>query len=92
MRKTRITITLDEHAVTAARRAVRDGNAESVSAYVNDAIVERSARDQRAASLAELIADYEKTDGVITEDEMAAQEQADRDAAARFRINSRKAG
>ena len=41
--------------------------------------------DQRARQLAALIGEYEAEHGVITDDELATQAAADRDAAAKVR-------
>lgn len=82
MRKRRVTITVDDNLADAAAAASAAGDAESVSAWINEAIAQRVARDQRLAALGELIAAYEAEFGEITDDELAEQEQADRDAAA----------
>ncbi len=78
-------MTIDQEALDEALAAVEAGRAESVSAWISDAMEQRRARDQRLSLLAELIAEYEAEHGVITDDELAAQEQADRDAAAMTR-------
>jgi hypothetical protein len=85
MSKRRVTITVDQSLADAAAAASAAGDAESVSAWINEAMAQRLARDQRLAALGELIAAYEAEHGEITDDELADQEQADRDAAAAHR-------
>ena len=92
MGKRRITVTLDDGSVEAARAAVASGRSESISAFVNEALVARLERDRRMAALGEAIAEYEAEHGVITDEELAQQERADRDAAAAVRARLRRAG
>ena len=82
MSKRRITITVDDTLVNEVSEAVAQGRVESVSAWVNQAISERVARDQRLAVLADLISEYEAEHGEITADELMDQAQLDSDAAA----------
>jgi hypothetical protein len=82
MSKRRLTITVDHELADAAAAASAAGDAESVSAWVSEAMAQRVARDEQLAALGELIAVYEDEHGEITDDELAEQEQADRDAAA----------
>ena len=89
MTKRRVTITVDEELIDAAAAASAAGDAGSVSAWISEAMAQRVARDRRLAALADLISTYEAEHGEITEDELADQEQADRDAAASRR---RRAG
>lgn len=89
MSKARITISLDQELVDAAARAVEDGRAESVSAWVNAALAERSAKERRLALMREMIEEYEAEHGEITREEVAAQLRADRDAAAEVRARVR---
>ncbi|MEE9322546.1 MAG: hypothetical protein V3U76_19040 [Granulosicoccus sp.] len=85
MRKKRLTVTLDDSLLAAAQMAVTEGRADSVSAWINEALQVRLDRDNRLSALADLIAGFESEHGVITDEELAAQQQADRDAAATFR-------
>lgn len=80
-----MTISIDASLATAASAAVADGRAESVSAWVANAMRERVDRERRLASLADAVARYEAEHGLITDDELAEQERADRDAAAAVR-------
>ena len=92
MQKRRVTITVDEDVVEEAARAVEEGRAASVSAWIGEAMVARQANDRRLEALGELIAEYEAVHGTITDDELAQQTQADRDSAALVRAELRRAG
>jgi hypothetical protein len=85
MSKRRVTITVDEALVELASTSVDQGKTESVSAWINEAMNDRVARDRRLEVLAELVAAYEAKHGEITDDELAEQAQRDRDAAAASR-------
>jgi len=80
-RKERLTVTVDPDLVEAGNRAVAAGIADSLSGWVNAALVDRAERDRRLHSLSEAIGDYEAAHGEITADEMAAQGRRDREAA-----------
>lgn len=79
--KERLTVTVDPELVEAGGRAVAAGLAPSLSAWVNEALIVRAARDQRLEALSEAIAHYEADHGEITSAEMAAQERSDRETA-----------
>ena len=87
MAKKRVTVTVDEQVLQIAAQAVRDGDADSVSSWINDAMIDRRAKQQRLAELGNMIADYEAEHGVITADEIERQQQVDRDAAALVRLS-----
>ncbi len=57
MTQRKIAITLPEHQVAAARRAVAEGRLPSVSAYVWQAIARRDADDELAETVAEIYAE-----------------------------------
>ena len=80
-RKERLTVTVDPDLVEAGNQAVADGLADSLSAWVNAALVDRALRDRRLQSLSEAIGAYEAKHGEITTDEMAAQARRDRESA-----------
>lgn len=90
MSKVRLTVTVDREHAAAGATAVAEGRAESVSAWVNQALAEKAAKDRRLASLAQFIADYEAEHGAITAEEMAEQERADRAAAATVRARAKQ--
>lgn len=90
MTKQRITISLDQELLDAGTAAVADGRADSVSAWVGEALAERVARDRRLDALGAAIEAYEAEHGVITDEELADQARRDRDAAAAFRAGRTK--
>ena len=79
--KERLTVTVDPNLVEAGNQAVSEGRVESLSAWVNQALAERAAKERRLSALAGAIASYEAAFGAITPDEIAAQARADRVAA-----------
>ncbi len=88
--KERLTISVDASLAAAAAAAVADGRAESVSAWVGNAMRERADKERRLEAMAEAVAQYEAEHGEITEDELAEQARADRDAAAAVRAARRR--
>jgi predicted flap endonuclease-1-like 5' DNA nuclease len=81
MSKERLTVTVDPHLIRAGNAAVDEGQVESLSAWVNLALADRVAKERRLRALGDAIADYEAEFGVITPDELAAQDRADRASA-----------
>lgn len=69
--KERLSASVDADLMSAAQDAVVAGRAESVSAWVNDALRLKADRDRRLAALDDFIAAYEAENGEITEQEMA---------------------
>jgi Arc/MetJ-type ribon-helix-helix transcriptional regulator len=57
MTREKIAITLPEEQVAAARQAVADGRAASVSAYISRALARRDADEDLAEAIAEIYAD-----------------------------------
>ncbi|MCL2584578.1 MAG: hypothetical protein FWE35_19205 [Streptosporangiales bacterium] len=80
-RKERLTVTVDAELLAVANEAVQRGSADSLSAWVNEALAERAERERRLAALNDAIADYEAEHGEITDAEIAAQHRTDREAA-----------
>ena len=80
-RKERLTVTVDPDLIEAGNLAVATGRAESLSGWVNAALVERAVRDRRLRSLSDAITAYEADYGQITADEMAVQARHDREEA-----------
>ncbi|MGA9832627.1 MAG: hypothetical protein WBQ71_16030 [Trebonia sp.] len=56
MTREKIAITLPEEQVAAARRAVAEGRAASVSAYISQALARRTAEEEMADIIAEIYA------------------------------------
>ncbi len=81
MSKERLTVTVDPHLVQAGQEAVAERRVDSLSAWVNIALAERAAKDRRLRALAQAVAAYEAEFGPITDEELAAQQRADRAAA-----------
>ena len=79
-RKSRLTVTVDRSLVRAGTHAVASGLADSLSGWVNQAMAERAAKEQRLRAMAEAVALYEAEFGVISEAEMLAQERTDKRA------------
>jgi Arc/MetJ-type ribon-helix-helix transcriptional regulator len=69
---------VDAGLVAVAQEAVARGQAESVSAWVNDALRLKADHDRRLRALDDFIAAYEAEHGPVTDEEM-------RDAARRAR-------
>ena len=92
MTKERITVSVDAELASAAASAVNEGRAESVSAWVGEAMREKATKDRQLIALAEAVEAYEAEHGSISDDEIAAQARADRDAAATARTRRRKRG
>ena len=80
-RKRRITVTVDPELVEAANRAVANGLADSLSAWVSAALTDRARHDQQMAQLGDSIAAYEAEFGEITAEEIARQRRVDREHA-----------
>ena len=80
-RKERLTVTVDPDLIEAGNQAVAAGLADSLSGWVNAALVERAIRDRRLRSLSDAITTYEADHGQITADEMATQARRDREEA-----------
>jgi len=76
--KRRLSASVDAELVEVAQEAVTGGHAESISAWVNDALRLKADHDRRLQALDEFLAAYEAEHGEISEDEM-------RDAARRAR-------
>ncbi len=68
--KVRLTASVDREQLAAARDAVAAGRADSVSAWVNEAMRRQAELESRLAAMASLIAAYEAEHGVITEEEI----------------------
>ncbi len=68
----KLAITLPDEQVAAAKRAVAEGRAASVSAYIAEALSRRSADDELLDMLAEMKTEY----GEPTADDYAWAEQA----------------
>jgi len=79
--KQRLTVTVDPDLIDAGQRAVKSGQADSVSGWVSAALQDKIRRDAKLTLLAAAIADYEQEFGEITAEEIHAQQRADREDA-----------
>ena len=70
--KSRLSVTVDADLIAAAHAAVAAGVAESMSAWVNDALRLKLDHDRRLRGIGDFIAAYEAEHGEITEEEMEA--------------------
>lgn len=93
-RKDRLTVTVDRALLQAGSQAVAAGRADSLSGWVNLALAERVAKEERLRAIGEAIATYEAKFGEITADELAIQARDDRRSAVvvrgRAKIRDRK--
>jgi hypothetical protein len=76
--KARLSATVDADLIAASQAAVAAGEAESVSAWVNDALRVKIEHDRRLRGIDDFIAAYEAEYGEITNDEMDAAYRAAR--------------
>ena len=60
------------------RLPIASGRADSVSGWVNQALVEHLANERRLAALSKLLAEYEADYGELTPEELAVREREDR--------------
>jgi len=79
--KRRLSATVDAELIDAGHAAVAAGDAENVSAWVNDALRLKMQHDRRLKALDSFIAAYEAEHGEITEEEMAAAARRARERA-----------
>jgi Arc/MetJ-type ribon-helix-helix transcriptional regulator len=66
----RLSATVEAELLAAGRAAVAEGRAESVSAWVNDALRLKADHDRRLRALDDFLAAYEAEHGTITDDEI----------------------
>jgi hypothetical protein len=90
-RKERLTVTVDRSLVQAGNVAVASGLADSFSGWVNLALEERAAKEQRLRAMANAVRVYEARFGEISAEELALQERKDRAAAVVVRGSRRTA-
>jgi hypothetical protein len=81
----RLSATVEADLLTAARHAVKEGRAGSLSAWVNDALRRQAEHERRMKALGEAIREYEAEHGVITEEEIRETTRRMKDRAIRIR-------
>jgi hypothetical protein len=74
--KTRLSVTVDADLIAASQAAVAAGEAESISAWVNDALHLKVAHDRRLRGIDDFVAAFEAEHGEITAEEMEAAYRA----------------
>ena len=73
--------TVEAELLAAGRAAVAEGRAESLSAWVNDALRRHAEHDRRMQALDAFLAAYEAEHGEITEEEVREAERRSRSRA-----------
>jgi Arc/MetJ-type ribon-helix-helix transcriptional regulator len=68
--KERLSASVDADLIAVAQEAVAEGKAESLSAWVNDALRLKAAHDRRLQALDDFLAAYEAEHGEISDEEM----------------------
>jgi hypothetical protein len=68
--KRRLSASVDAELMAVAHDAVAEGHADSISAWVNDALRLKADQDRRLQALDDFLAAYESEHGQITEEEM----------------------
>jgi Arc/MetJ-type ribon-helix-helix transcriptional regulator len=68
--KQRLSASVDAELVAVAQEAVAAGQAENVSAWVNDALRLKADHDRRLRAVDEFLAAYEAENGEITDEEI----------------------
>lgn len=91
--KQRLSASVDAELLQLAQSAVEAGRAESVSAWVNDALRLKADHERRMEALDSFLAAYEAEHGVITEAEMdeAVRQARGRATVIRSKPNKRQA-
>ncbi len=79
--KNRLSVTIDADLIAAGQAAVAAGEADSVSAWVNEALRLKAEQDRRLRALDQFIAAYEAEHGEITDEEMDAAVRSMRERA-----------
>ena len=79
--KHRLSVTIDADLIVAGQAAVAAGEAESVSAWVNEALRLKAEQDRRLRALDQFIAAYEAEHGEITDEQMDAAVRSMRERA-----------
>ena len=79
--KSRLSVTVDADLIAAVHAAVAVGAAESMSAWVNDALRLKLDHDRRLRGIDDFISAYEAEHGEITEEEMDAAVRSMRERA-----------
>jgi hypothetical protein len=92
--KQRLSASVDAELVAVAQEAVAQGQAESMSAWVNDALRLKAGHDRRLQALDEFLGAFEAEHGEITDEEMreAARRARGRAVVVRGKPGARRPG
>src|SRR5256885_967659 len=85
----RMSVSVDANLARAATLAVKQGEAPTISAWVNDALSLKLEQERRLRALAAFIAGYENRHGAISPDEIARATRQARDRAVPVRARRR---
>jgi Arc/MetJ-type ribon-helix-helix transcriptional regulator len=88
--KQRLSASVDADLIAAAEQAVAKGRADSISAWVNEALSLKLAQDRRLEALAAFVEAYEAGHGEITPEEMQLATRNTRARAVPVRGKSRR--
>jgi hypothetical protein len=77
----RLSATVEAEWLAAGRAAVAEGRAESLSAWVNDALRRQAEHDRRMQALDDFLAAYEAEHGEITDEEIREAQRRSRSRA-----------
>jgi Arc/MetJ-type ribon-helix-helix transcriptional regulator len=92
MTKKRLSVSVDADLVEAAQAAVEAGQAENVSAFVNEALKKHAEHHRGLAAMADAIAAYEAEYGKITDEDMEAARRWLKESAITVRPRSGRKG
>ena len=81
MKRIRLSATVEENALDAARLAVARGEADSISEWVNEALQRHVLHGARLRAMREFVRDYEATHGEISDEEIEAATRRARERA-----------
>ncbi len=76
--KLRLSASVDADLIAAGHEAVSAGNAENLSAWVNEALTRQAEHDRGLQALADFVAEYEAEHGEITQADMDRVDREDR--------------
>jgi tellurite resistance protein len=84
-KRERLSATVESELLTAGRHAVAEGRAESLSAWVNDALARQTEHDKKLRAMREFLRDYQDEFGQFTQQEIQEITRRTRDRAIRVR-------
>lgn len=81
----RLSATVEADLLKAGQRAVAEGRAKNLSAWVNDALARQAEHEDRMKAMGEAIREYESEHGVVTDEEIREATRSTRARAVRVR-------